>query len=83
MFIVWTVLMILTPWAIERLIFDETYPGFHGYDVDIGMTIRSMGMRVVVADIETHHHTIPIFKSDAVEREWYSADQRYRQKWGF
>lgn len=75
-------LMAFSRAATRNLRFDEGYTGFHGYDCDITMTARSSGKRVVVADVDTHHHTSIGFKSAEQERAWRDADQRFREKWG-
>ena len=73
--------MALGPWALDHLCFDEdAFTGFHGYD-DIGMTVRQHGKRVIVADIDTHHHTTLGFTSIESEQAWLAADQRFREKW--
>jgi glycosyltransferase involved in cell wall biosynthesis len=68
-----------TRWAIDHLRFDEV-PGFHGYDVGIARKAVDAGMRVTVADIDTHHHTVIGFKSADSHQQWLDADQRFRQR---
>lgn len=72
--------MALSPWAIEHLRWDETFTGWHCCD-EAAMTARRAEKRVVVADVDTHHHTVAGFKSAAAEREWFDNDARYRAKW--
>lgn len=74
-------LMAFSPWAIQNLRFDMAYQNFHGYDVDVGMAAHQMGKRVVVADIDTHHHTTVGFKSSEIEQHWLAADEVFRLKW--
>jgi hypothetical protein len=71
----------LSWWAIGNLRFDYEYPGFHGYD-EIAMQAIRAGKRVVVADIDTHHHTRLGFDSLDSHAEWHRADERFRKKWG-
>ncbi len=73
--------MVFSPWAIEHLRFDERFTGFHGYD-DIGMVARAAGKKVVVADIDTHHHTMMGFKTPESAEAWGHADALFREKWG-
>lgn len=73
-------LMAFTPWAVQNLRFDETYPGFLGYD-DICLTARQAGMRVVVADVDTHHHSTVGFKSAQVAEAWNVAEAIFQRKW--
>ncbi len=74
-------ILVFSPEAIQRLRFDEEYPGFHGYD-EIAAQAHNHGKRVVVADVDTHHHNSMGFKSAASAEEWLAADRRYREKWG-
>lgn len=67
-------------WAVKELRFEQR-PGFHGYD-EIAMQAACKGMRVVVADVATHHHTALGFDNEASHEDWLAADQWFRQKWG-
>lgn len=71
-------IMILSGWAVQNLRFDERYPGFHGYDVDLCRQMTDVG----VIDLATHHHTTLGWKSDDIRSSWEFADQIYRGKWG-
>lgn len=73
-------LMVLTPWAIKHLRFDPRFADFHGYD-EIGMAARAAGMRVVVADIDTHHHNPMGYRSEASAAICRRANELYREKW--
>jgi hypothetical protein len=74
-------LMALSPWAIQHLRFDEDFSGWHGYD-EIGLAARRAGKRVVVADVDTHHHTHVGFDSEASHQAWLAADEKFRRKYG-
>ena len=75
-------IMVLSPWAIENLRFDTRYRGFLGYD-DICVTAKLVhGKRVVVADVDTHHHSTVGFKSEAIRASWHETDRLFREKWG-
>jgi hypothetical protein len=74
--------MAFSPWAIDCLWFDETFLGFHSCD-EIAATARDAGKRVVVADVDTHHHTTLGFKSEENQRQWTEANELFRKKWGF
>lgn len=74
-------ILVFSPWAIEHLRFDTRFVGFHGYD-EIAAQARAAGRRVVVADVDTHHHTSVGFKSPESAREWQRADALFRKKWG-
>jgi hypothetical protein len=72
--------MAFNRWSITSLRFDENIRGFHGYD-EIAMQARALGKRVVVADIDTCHHTRMGFKSPESEADWQADDRYYREKW--
>lgn len=72
--------MVFSPTAVANLRFDTTYPGFLGYD-DICLTARAAGRRVVVADVDTHHHSTLGFKSVAVRESWDVAEALFQRKW--
>jgi hypothetical protein len=74
--------MAFSPWAIEYLGFDENFRGFHSCD-EVAATARSWGKRVVVVDVDTHHHTTLGFKSEENRRQWTEANEVFRKKWGF
>lgn len=73
-------IMVFSPWAIQHLRFDETYPAFLGYD-DICLTARQAGKRVVVADVDTHHHSTVGFKSAQIAASWDVAEEIFQEKW--
>lgn len=73
-------IMALSPWAVQNLRFDERYDGFHGYP-DICLEAAAAGQRVVVADIDTHHHTTVGWKSADVHRSWVETERRFLDKW--
>lgn len=73
-------IMVFSPWAIQHLRFDTAYPGFLGYD-DICLTARARGKRVMVADVDTHHHSTLGFKSPAIAASWAQAAQIFEKKW--
>ena len=73
-------LFAFSPWAVENLRFDERYPGWLGYD-DVCLHAVDAGMRVVVADIDTHHHTTVGFKSPEIAQAWDVAEEIFQEKW--
>lgn len=72
--------MVLSPWVIEHVRFDSRFTGFHGYD-EIGMQVKAMGKRVVVADVDTHHHNPMGYRSEKSAVECRRANELYREKW--
>ena len=73
-------ILVFSPWAIKNLRFDEHLTGFHGYD-SIAAQARRYNKRVVVVDVDTHHHTMVGFKSRDSEAEWQRGDLHYRERW--
>lgn len=74
-------LLVFSPWAVKILRFDPRFPGFHGYD-EIAAQCRAAGMRNVVVDVDTHHHSSLGFKTEESHLQWLEADRLYREKWG-
>lgn len=72
--------MIFSRSAARELRFDAQFRGFHGYD-EIAMQAAVAGMTVLVADIDTHHHTVMGFKSEASHQQWLTCDRQFREKW--
>jgi len=73
-------IMVLSRWAIENVRFDSRFTGFHGYD-EIAMQVRAQGKRVVVEDVDTHHHNPMGYRSPESAAECRRANQLYREKW--
>lgn len=71
--------MAFSPWAIQELRFDERYE-FLGYD-DVCLEAKRAGKSVVVADIDTHHHSTVGYKSDAVRDMWERSEKIFNSKW--
>lgn len=72
-------LMVLSPWAVRNLRFDETLPHGYGFDVDLCLQARSAGRRVVVGDL----HVVLHDKLDPIREPelWVEAHQRLAEKW--
>jgi glycosyltransferase involved in cell wall biosynthesis len=64
--------------AFQRLRFDEqTFDGFHGYDLDFSLTARALGMRLAVAcDINVLHAS-----SGQFDKVWEVYEDRFVKKW--
>jgi hypothetical protein len=73
------VLIVMSPWAIRNLRFDESLGSLHGYDLDISMQARAAGKKVVTADLRViHHHPLELVG----DREgWIAAHMRVAEKW--
>jgi GT2 family glycosyltransferase len=72
-------LMVLSPWAVRNLRFDETLGQFHGYDYDICMQARAAGRKVMTADLKVwHHHSLELMPDPET---WIEANIRLTEKW--
>lgn len=72
-------IMVLSPWAVRNLRFDETLGQFHGYDFDICMQARAAGRKVVTADLRVwHHHSLELMPDPET---WIEANIRLTEKW--
>ncbi len=72
-------IMVLSPWAVRNLRFDETLGQFHGYDFDICMQARAAGRKVVTVDLKVwHHHSLELMSDPET---WIEANIRLTEKW--
>lgn len=72
-------IMVLSPWAVRNLRFDETLGQFHGYDYDLCMQARAAGRKVVTADLKVwHHHSLELM---ADPENWVEVNIRLTEKW--
>lgn len=73
-------LLVLSPWVVRNLRFDETLGGqIHGYDFDFCLQVRESGHRVVTADLKVvHHHSLELVSDPEV---WTQAHIAVAEKW--
>jgi GT2 family glycosyltransferase len=72
-------IMVLSPWAVRNLRFDETLGQFHGYDYDMCMQARAAGRKVVTADLKVwHHHSLELMSDP---ENWIEVNIRLTEKW--
>ncbi len=73
-------LLVLAPWVVRNLRFDESLIYSHGFDLDFCMQVRAAGRKVTVADIRVIHHRSvePVADLDV----WAEAHIRVAEKWG-
>src|SRR4051794_27198237 len=72
-------MMVLPPWFIENIRFDESLGQFHGYDFDVCQQVRSAGKKVMTEHIRViHHHSLELI-SDV--DGWIAAHMRIAEKW--
>jgi len=72
-------LLVLSPWVVRNVRFDESLGRLHGYDFDFCLQVRDAGRKVVTADIRAiHHHSLELVSEPA---EWIEAHMRVAEKW--
>jgi hypothetical protein len=72
-------LMVLSPWVVRNVRFDESLSEFHGYDLDFCLQVRERGRKVMTADFRAIHHR-PLEMLPDVER-WTNDHVRIAEKW--
>jgi hypothetical protein len=71
--------MVVSPWAVRELRFDESLGKLHGYDFDFCMQARAGGKKVVTADFRAiHHHSLELISNPEA---WIEAHIRLMEKW--
>jgi len=72
-------LMVLSPWTVRKVRFDESLGPLHGYDLDLCLQVREAGRKVVTADLRAiHNHSLDLIND--VEG-WIAAHMRIAEKW--
>jgi hypothetical protein len=72
-------LLVLSPWAVRNVRFDESLGSLHGYDVDYCMQVRAAGKKVVTADFRAvHNHSLELVSDP---EGWVEAHMRHAEKW--
>jgi hypothetical protein len=73
------IVIVLSPWAVRELRFDESLGKLHGYDFDICMQARAAGKKVLTADFRViHHHSLELIKDPET---WVQTYIRLVEKW--
>ena len=71
--------MVLSPWAVRNLRFDESLGDLHGYDFDICMQAKAAGKKVIAADFRAiHHHSLELISDPEA---WIAAYIQLVEKW--
>jgi hypothetical protein len=71
--------LVLSPWVVRNVRFDESLGKFHGYDLDLCLQVRDAGRKVVTADFRAIHHRPLEMVPDP--DEWVDAHIRVADKW--
>jgi hypothetical protein len=73
------VIIVMSPWAIRELRFDESLGSLHGYDLDICLQARAAGKKVLTTDFRAiHHHSLDLIGD---QEAWIAAHMRLAEKW--
>jgi hypothetical protein len=71
--------LVLSPWAVANVRFDEELSAFHGYDLDYCLQVREAGRKVMTADFRAIHHR-PLEMIPEPE-PWIQAHIAVAEKW--
>jgi len=72
-------LLVLSPWAVRTLRFDESLGQLHGYDLDFCLQARAAGRKVITTDFRAiHNHELEPFSDPEA---WIEAHMRVAEKW--
>jgi hypothetical protein len=72
-------MMILPPWFVENIRFDESLGQFHGYDFDVCQQVRAAGKKVWTKHIRViHHHSLELIGD---VDGWIAAHMGIAEKW--
>jgi glycosyl transferase family 2 len=72
-------LLVLSPWAVQNVRFDESLGQLHGYDLDYCLQVRAAGRKVVTADFRAIHHRALEMVPDP--ERWIEAHISVAEKW--
>ncbi len=72
-------LLVVSPWAVRTLRFDEGLLLGHGFDLDFSLQVRAAGRRLMVADLRVaHHRSLELIADLDV---WVQAHIHIAEKW--
>jgi hypothetical protein len=72
-------LMVLSPWAVRNVRFDEAFALGHGYEFDYCMQVRAATRKVMTADLAvTHHQSVELVEDLPC---WTEAHRAVAEKW--
>ena len=72
-------LLVLSPWAVRNLRFDEELMLNYGFDLDICLQARAAGRRIAVADLAAVYHRSVELVGDL--DVWIAAHVQVAEKW--
>jgi hypothetical protein len=79
--VVVNVVMVLSPWVVQNVRFDEQLVLEPGIDVDFCRTVKAAGRKVVVADLRAVFHTTLELVSERTRELWIQSHMQIGRKW--
>jgi hypothetical protein len=74
-------LLVLSPWAVRNLRFDEAFRLGHGFDLDLCMQVRAAGRKVMTSDLRAVRHRPLELVRRAEHKAWIEEHIRVAEKW--
>jgi hypothetical protein len=72
-------LLVISPWVVQNVRFDESLGQLHGYDFDFCLQVREKGRKVVTADFRAiHNHSLDLVSNPD---HWIEAHMKIADKW--
>jgi Glycosyltransferase like family len=72
-------LLVLSPWTVANIRFDESLGELHGYDFDFCLQVRAAGRKIATADFRAvHHHSLDLVSNS---EQWVEAHIKVAEKW--
>ena len=71
--------LVLSPWVVRNVRFDESLGQFHGYDLDLCLQVRAAGRKVMTAGFRAIHHRQLEMVPDP--EQWIDAHMKVADKW--
>ena len=71
--------IVLSPWVVRNIRFDESLGQFHGYDLDLCLQVRAAGLKVMTAGFRAIHHRQLEMVPDP--EQWIDAHVKVADKW--
>ncbi len=74
-------LLVLSPWAVNNVRFDEALRLGYGFDLDFCLQVRAAGRRVMTADLRTIRHRPLDLVRKPEHKAWIEAHIGVAEKW--
>jgi hypothetical protein len=74
-------ILVLSPWAVHNLRFDEELIFGYGFDLDFCLQVREAGKKVMTAPLDVIHHPALDVIPDEDTEVWIEAHMQLAEKW--